>query len=269
MSVLGSSLLGTGTDRGATVSKFLNEQIVTSGVNDKLKINRISTPSTSTITLTAGRYRDIRELLDELQTQLDALSWGTWTVAVSNTDGQVSIDVDEQWELDWNTAGYGTALRDLLGFDGTESPDPDNTLIANNQHEGGFYPLMEQWEDDRPVIAGTDRWTADSTQSEGRSGVLSTRNGNNLVYDRQTAFLLTQADLEPFQTWLAVCATGRSFAYYHDRLEAWPGPSDEYCEYKLLLSKNSAQYEPQPLDPPNTAYFKQSLMMRQRVEATP
>lgn len=269
MSVLGSALLGTGTDRGATVSKFLNEHTITSAVNDKLKINRISPSATETITLTAGRYRDIRALLDELQDQLDALSWGTWTVAVSETDGQVSIDADEQWELNWNTATYGTALRDLLGFDGTEVPDPDYTLTANNQHEGGFYPLMEQWEDDRPVIAGTDRWTADSTQSEGRSGVLSTRNGTNLVYDRQTTFLLTQADLEPFQTWLAVCATGRSFAYYHDRTEDWPGPNSEYSEYKLLMNKTAIQYEPEPIDPPNTAYFRQSILMRKRVEATP
>lgn len=248
-------------------SKLLNEYIIVTDVNDKFKIDRVSPSSTDTVTLTTGRYRDIIALADEIQTQLDALSWGTWVVAVSNTTGIITIDCDEDWDFDWNTSEYGTTLRNDLGFTGSESTDGNYTITATSQHVGGFYPSEPIESDNRPDEDGIDRWATDCYQQEGRSGLLATKGGDILIYRRSITFLLAQTDLTAFQTWLSRCAQGYSFAFYHNRTEAWDGPSSEYAEYKLDLSEG-LEYLPERIEAANTIWHRQTLLMRKRVAPT-
>jgi hypothetical protein len=252
-------------------SKLLCEYTVVANVNDKFKVTQEAGAVSHTITLTAGRYRDHVALCSEIQTQLNA-AFGTWTAAVSNTAGTIELDCDEGYALDWNTGTYGTTLRDDLGFDGTETGGGSGefTVTGSSCHVGGFYPTEPVESDSRPKETGTDTWSSDTYQQMGRTGVLSTKGGSSRVFDRAITFLLPQADLENFSAWLAVCALGRSFAYYHNRTVAWDGASNEYEEYKLQAEgEQGISYRPEMVDPANTIWHRATLLLIKRVAATP
>jgi hypothetical protein len=248
-------------------SKLLCEYTIVTDSNDKFKVTQEAGAVSHTITLTAGRYRDHVALAVEIATQLND-AFGTWTAVVSNTTGLLALDCDEAYAMNWNTATYGTTLRDDLGFTGSETGGGGSpyTTTATNIHLGGLYPSEPIEQDDRPLSTGSDRWRSDSFQQEGRTGLLSTKGGANRPATRSITILLAQDDLENFSTWLQRAATGVSFAFYHDRTEAWDGPDDEYKEYKLLMDgEEGTAYDPESLDGINTIWHRQSLMMQARV----
>lgn len=257
-----------------TYSKLLNEYLVVANVNDRIDVDQVGAPATnSTITLTPGRYRDAEALATEIQTQLNALAWGTWTVAVNDSTGIVTITCDEDWDVDWVVSSYGTTLRNDLGFSGSEGVDGSYILTGTSQHVGGFYPTEPVEADGRPDEDGLDTWGSDTYQQMGRTGVLTTKGGDNLVYDRTITFLLPQADLTAFSNWLARCAQGYSFAFYHDRTQTWTDAAEAgetYQEYKLQGEGEAGiRYEPERVDPANTIWHRATVVAIKRVAATP
>jgi hypothetical protein len=253
----------------AVYSKLLCEYRVTAGVNDTFKVDDSPTSGPYVITLTAGRYRDMVALAAEIQTQINA-SAATFTcaVAVDNATGIITIDGSAAWTIDWATTTYGTTLRNDLGFTGSETVTA-TVLTATSQHVGGFYPAEPIEGDDRPLSTGTDRWSSDTQQQEGKTGLLATKGGTVRIYRRGFSFLLSSSDIEAFSTWLARCAQGYSFAFYHDRTVAWSGSSSEYDEYKLLAEGDAGiSYDPEPVDPSNTIWHRGRVLARQYVAPT-
>jgi hypothetical protein len=258
------------------LSKFLCEYPITLGVNDRFDADRTSPAQTKTITLTAGRNRDHRQVAAELQTQITAASWTatkpTWTCLVT-VAGKVCITCSESWDMNWNTATYGTTLRDDLGFTGSEVVNLVGgvyVLLATNVHLGGLYPSQPVEGDDRPETVGADRWDNDAVQQVGRSGLATTVGGANRPAKRSAQLLLPQADLAQFESWMRRAGAGYSFAYYHDASQVWPGPSSEYQEYKLLLAGDAgASYNPERVDPANTIWHRVKMTMIARVAPTP
>lgn len=255
-----------------TYSKLLCEYIITDDVNDQFKVQD-SAAAWQTVTLTAGRYRDHIALAADMQTQLDAATAAgtgqTWTVSVSNTTGIITISSDDTWDIDWNTAAWGTTLRDDLGYDGTETVVLE-ALTASDTHLGGFYPTEPVEADNRPDTDGADRWSSDTYQQQGVTGLVVTTGGGNRISTRSIQFLLPQDDLSAFETWLQRVAEGYSFAYYHDRTQTWSGPSSEYAQYKALADEggNGVVYDPEPVDPSNTIWHRQQLLITERVAPT-
>ena len=141
-------------------------------------------------------------------------------------------------------------------------------MTADQQHEGGFYTSFEVEQDNRPDIDGTDKWMSDGAQTEGRNGLLSTKGGGTRIYSREVTFFLQQSDLPAFSTWLAVCAQGNSFAYYHNAGVIWGANTENYKEYKLLYGEGEDVYSPEMVDPPNRQYHRQLIFMRQYVAPT-
>jgi hypothetical protein len=249
-------------------SKLLNEYVIVANTNDRFDVIQTAGTITHNITLTAGRYRDMIAVKDEIQTQLNA-AFGTWACAVGNSTGLFELDCDEAWTMDWLTGTYGTTLRDDLGFTGSETVDGSHTLLATSQHVGGFYPTEPIEADDRPDEDGVDRWTSDTYQQIGRTGLVATKGGTVRTYDRSITFLLPQADLTEFSTWLYRCAQGYSFAFYHNRDTAWDGSSNEYDEYKLLADdEEGVRYNPERVEPTNTIWHRQTISMILRVAPT-
>lgn len=247
-------------------SKLLCEYKVVSGANDKLKIDD---GTEYTITLTAGRYRDVIALASEIQTQLNAsASSVTFTVTVNSTTGLVAIAGDASWTLDWDTSTYGTTLRDDLGFTGSETPS-SNTYTATSQPVGSFYPSEPVEADDRPSDTASDRWDSDTMQQEGRTGVIATKGGTVAYYRRSIQLLLPQDDLSAFVGFLARAREGYSFAFYHDRTEDWDGPDDEYEQYKLRAEGEAGiSYDPERVDPANTIWHRATLALAKYVAPT-
>lgn len=257
----------------STLSKLLVEYTVVANVNDRLDITDAAAGA-HTITLTAGRYRDMEALGVELQTQLDAATAaGTgqlWYVTFNLVEyGYVRIASTDNWTISWNTGSYGTDLRNDLGYDGTETVTV-RVLDATNLHRGAFYPSEPVESDDRPVVTGTDLWTPDSYQQVGLTGLAATVGGENLRYYRSVQFLLAQDDLENYSTWLALVMKGESFAYYHDRDQSWDGPDSEYKEYKALVPEQGDRvgYYPDRVDPGNAVWHRATVRLIQRVAPT-
>lgn len=257
-------------------SKFLNEIIIEEGVNDEFKIEEMVDGTNHTITVAEGRYRDIIALTGAISTLLNAESYGEYSSAtmVTSDTGTVSVVMDSG-QSGVNLLFYSSssnALRDILGYSGanvgyTLSGGADR-VVATSQHWGGFYPSEPVEMDDRPKPTGTDRWNPDTFQTMGRTGMVATKGGTVPLYFRSCQFLLDHDDLETFQTWMAICAQGYSFAYYHDRTEAWDGPDDEYEEYKLDLSGEQKGYDPERVEPANNVWHRQHISMIKRVAAT-
>ena len=252
------------------LSKLLCEYIITENVNDRLKVQD-SVAAWHTVTIPDGRYRDHVELYEQLKIQLDAATVGTgqvWAIDIS-TAGITAIASDEAWDIDWDVAVYGIALRDQMGYDGTEIVTA-LALVATAAHEGGFYPTEPVEADDRPEVAGDDRWSSNTYQQQGPTGLVATLGGDQLVYRRSFQFLMPQDDLAPFSVWLERVAQGYSFAYYHDRDQPWPGPESEYGQYKVLADDGGAgvQYNPEPVEPGNRVWHRQQLLATKRVAPT-
>jgi len=255
----------------ATLSKLLCAYVVIENVNDRLDIEDAAA-ATQTATITPGRYRDHIELAAAMITALDAATAGgtaqTWAVAVGDETGIITMSSSDTWDIDWNTGAYGEDLRDDLGFDGTETVSAD-TLTANNIHLGGFYPSEPVEMDDRPATTGGDRWTPDVFQQVGLTGMSATVGGDNRLYRRVIQFLLPQGDLADYSEWLERAMTV-SFAYYHDREEAWDGPSGEYREYHIMIgeSADSVGYNPERVEPSNNIWHRAELPLILRVAPT-
>jgi hypothetical protein len=256
------------------LSKFLCEYVVTLGVNDTFKAVRTSPSETKTIVLTAGRYRDHRQVAAEIQTRLNAASWTatkpTWTCLVGVTN-RIAIICSEAWTMNWDTATYGTTLRNDSGFTGSEAVGAGPfSLLATSIHLGGLYPSQPVEADDRPQTTGADRWDNDAAQQVGRSGLAATVGGALRPAKRSCQLLLAQDDLDDFELWLRRAGAGYSFAFYHDATQAWPGPSSEYQEYKLKIEGDGGvSYDPERVDPANTIWHRVKLTMIARVAPTP
>lgn len=255
------------------LSKLLCEVPIEANINDRFDVVRTSPSETLTVIIDPGRYRDHVALATEIQQELNHLAWSLpeviWTVIVDDATGIVTIDCNEAWTPDWNVSAYGTSLRDSLGFTGSETVDGSHSLVGTSCHLGGLYPTEPVESDDRPLSTGTDRWQNDAVQQSGRTGVLATVGGANLIYRRAVTLLLAMTDLEAFSTWLQRAAT-HSFAFYHDRTQDWPGASSEYREYKLLIEGDAgAGYAPDRVEPTNNIWHRATLQLQQRVAPTP
>lgn len=253
-------------------SKLLGEVIIATGVNDEFLAYTL-TDGWTTVTLTTGRYRDITTLATEIASQLNSTMTGSWSCTVSDSTGLVTIGCSTSFSVDFGTDSpelYSTELRDLLGFDSdiNASSGSPYIVVSDSRHQGGFYPLEPVENDSRPSETGSDTFNTDSYQAEGRTGITATKGGRNEVYFREISFLLAQSDLAAFSDWLKYLATGKSFAFYHDRDEAWPGPSSEYDEYVLFLGGDSPfSYMPSSVDG-TKVWHRQSISMRKYVEAS-
>lgn len=255
----------------ATLSKFMCEYTVTANVNDRLRIDDVpTTGGWIVITIPPGRYRDITVVAAELKLVLDAsASARTYTVTVSDTTGIMTISANGNWVVDWNTGTYGTTLRNDLGYTGSETVTA-NALVATNATTGNFFPSEPVETDDRPKPTGTDRFSADTYQQGGRSGVIATTGGNIKIYTRSWTFFLASTDLENYVTWLGHVAKGKSFAFYHDRTVAWPGSANEYDEYVMLAEGDRGiEYAPERVEAQNTVWHRASVHAQQYVAPTP
>ena len=253
----------------ATYSKLLAEHLIVTGSNDKFVVAN-STGGNETITITSQRYRDISDLGDEIEDQLDSgtnSSTQQWTFSTSNSTGLVTLTSNEAFTLYFDTTNYGTALRDKLGFESNTIASTSNAVSGTLQHEGGFYPSDPIEADSRPSESGSDTYDTDFQATVGRTGAVFGRGGGENIYFRDFMVLLQQSDLSNYSTFISYLKDGRSFAFYHDRDEAWPGPSNEYCEYVLLDTGNGTiSYNPQPLNPANKIWHRGVFSCNKYVE---
>jgi len=86
-----------------------------------------------TVTIPAGTYATILELLDELEEQLDTSY--TPTVTCSSV-GIVRIAITEMTAMNWALTSSGFAQ---LGFTGTEAV-VSNSITSDEPHDRGWYP---------------------------------------------------------------------------------------------------------------------------------
>ena len=261
--------------------KLLCEVTIVSGVNDKFRVQRVSDASWTVVTITAGRYRDVDHLCRQISADMvSQITWGQWAIHPANdtddvsTSGYVTITGDEDWELDWTTDSYGQYLRDILGFDGSETVDGSTfDVTGSSYHRGGFYPTYPAFDDDRPEIEGKDRWLCDGLQASTRNGRVATKGGSNLIKTRRLSFLLPQSDLEQYEDFLGRVARGESFVYYHDRADIWPGTTSTnqssgiYKQYKLISGGEPVRFAPEQLGD-NYVFHTATMQLQQYVAAT-
>lgn len=257
------------------LSKLLAEYLVVSAVNDRFIVDDVASTGPYTVTLTAARYRDFIAVDAEIDTQIATHGgFNAAVVASVSNAGIITFTGGSNWVMDWNTGTFGTTLRNDLGFTGSESVTDVGgglwTLVGTSAHLGGFYPSEPIESDSRPDEDGTDTWQNDSAQSEGKTGVIATTGGTNRIHSRNITILLPQTDLVAFELWMRRAGQGHSFAFYHDVDQAWSGPSSEYNEYKLIAGEDAGiTYAPEPVDPTNKLWHRQTLVMQQYVAPTP
>ena len=252
----------------AVLSKFLTEIVITPGINDRLRIENSGTQSFE-VTLAGGSYRDIFELLEEFDDQCNSSVTGQTFTSSCNSTGYITVTSSAAFGINFDTASYGTSLRDTMGFNLSYIPSGATRLAfytSNSAHADGYYPSEPVESDTRPLETGTDMYDFDTYQTESRTGRVATKGGTQKVYDRSVGVLLPYYELEDFSNFVSLVSDGRTIAFYHDRTEDWPGPSNEYKEYVYFNASEPISYRPEAVDGGNRVWYRQEIPMRQYVE---
>jgi len=143
-----------------TLSKYLSQVVVSTGVNDQIRIGEDTGGGVTnyTATLAAGTYfvsgdDAATDLLKEIADAADAAGGsGTWVVALDGTaDHKVSIkNSDYTWEILWDDAAT-TLDGELLGIDDLTASfgaAADTAVVTDYQHKNGWYATQAiEWHD--------------------------------------------------------------------------------------------------------------------------